>query len=82
MSLLTGESSTHKTSAGARTDIAQCPKGHRSICYEIFESPWGMSDIVRCPDGRHWKSTIYILNKNRPVPFYVCKRRPGRFVPG
>jgi len=38
-SLLIGGSSTHKTSAGART------------CLEIFESSWRLSDIVRCPTG-------------------------------
>ena len=31
-SLLTGGSSTHKTSAGTWTGIVRCPGGHRPIC--------------------------------------------------
>ena len=50
-SLLTGGSSTHKTSAGAWTGIVWCPDGHRPICEEIFESSRRLSDIVRCPAG-------------------------------
>ena len=35
-SLLTGGSSTHKTSSGARTGIVRCPDGHWPICKETF----------------------------------------------
>jgi len=57
-SLLHGGSSTHKTSAGARTGIVRCPDGHRPICKEIFESSRRLSDIVRCPAGHRWNRTI------------------------
>jgi len=67
-SLLTGGCSTHITSAGARTGIVRCPDGHQPIWLKIFESFWRLSDIVRCPDGHRWNRTIWILNKNRPVP--------------
>jgi len=50
-SLLTGGSSGHKTSAGARTGIVRCPDGHRPICEEFFKSSRRLSDIVRCPAG-------------------------------
>jgi len=29
----------------------RCPDGHRTICYEIFESFRRLSDIERCPAG-------------------------------
>jgi len=50
-SLLIGGSSTHNTSAGARTGIVRCPDEHRSICLEIFESSWRLLDSVRCLTG-------------------------------
>ena len=83
-SLVIGGSSTHKTSAGARTGMVRCADGHRPICSEIFESSWRFSDIVRCPSGARTVAveTVQFKFETKIVrfPSDVCKHRtvPGR----
>jgi len=93
-SLLTSGSSTHKTSAGARTGIVWCPDGHRPICEVIFESSRRLSDIVRCPAGHRTvpgrapleSYDINFKQKSsgaRPICANACRAPSGhRTVPG
>ena len=56
--LLTGGSSTHKTSAGARTDIGRFVKRFLKVpgaCETSYDARPG---TARCPDGHRGNRTI------------------------
>jgi len=91
-SLLTGGSSTHKTSAGARTGIVRCPNGHRPVpgraSANLLRDFFKFQALVRhctmpgrSPYGARTGTVgiVRYISQTKIVqcPSDVCKRRPG-----
>jgi len=75
-SLLTGGSSTHKTSAGTRTGIVQFVKRFFNVLSACQTSYDVWLGTVRCPVGHRWNRTYIFYTKIVRCLSDVCKRRP------